>query len=147
MIRPQSVLLVLFVSTAACVPTTLDPGADHPALPGSMAGAAVEPAAILRPESALAQTSEAGTPDGTRENPYLGRGLVRGLRDRALVLEHEAIPGFMGAMTMAYPVADGVDVSEFAVGDAVTFKVEVPEPGAYRVFDVERVAPVDEEPR
>jgi hypothetical protein len=53
MIRSHSVLWVLFASTAACVPTTLDLGANHPALPGSRVGAAAEPAAILRTEPAL----------------------------------------------------------------------------------------------
>jgi hypothetical protein len=141
MIRSHLVLWVLFAATVACVPATLDLGANHPALPGSRAGA------ILRPESALVQTSDTGTPDGTRENPYVGRGVVRGYRDGGLVLEHEAIPGFMGAMTMAYPVAEGIDPEDFAPGDRVAFKVEVPQPGAYRIFDVERIDPVGAEPR
>jgi Cu/Ag efflux protein CusF len=44
----------------------------------------------------------------------------------------------MGAMTMAYAVAASVDVAGLGVGDAVTFRIELPESGGYRIFAVER---------
>jgi Cu/Ag efflux protein CusF len=49
-------------------------------------------------------------------------------------VEHEAIPDFIGiggdpepmhAMTMRFPVAEGVDLGTVAVGDKVAFELEV----------------------
>jgi protein SCO1 len=42
---------------------------------------------------------------------------------KRLTVDHEAIPGFMGAMTMAYPVKDEHLLDNLAAGDQVTAKV------------------------
>lgn len=51
-------------------------------------------------------------------------------------LRHEAIPGFMEAMTMPYKLKDGNIVAELHPGDVVTADVEVsPDPDADAVLD------------
>lgn len=42
-----------------------------------------------------------------------------------LVVDHEAIPGFMGAMTMPYPVADASTLDRVSPGDQITADVVV----------------------
>jgi protein SCO1 len=42
-----------------------------------------------------------------------------------LVIDHEEIPGFMGAMTMPYPVADAVTLERVSPGDQITADVVV----------------------
>ena len=44
-----------------------------------------------------------------------------------MVVDHEAIPGFMGAMAMPYPVADPKLLDAVSPGDQVTADVVVPE--------------------
>ena len=42
-----------------------------------------------------------------------------------LVIDHEEIPGFMGAMTMPYPVADAATLEKVSQGDQITADVVV----------------------
>ena len=42
-----------------------------------------------------------------------------------LVVDHDAIPGFMTAMTMPYPVAPGVDLSGIEPGDRIQARIVV----------------------
>jgi protein SCO1 len=63
--------------------------------------------------------------DGVRF--FQGRGVVRELRlDRAeVVIKHEAIPNYLDAMVMAFPVKDAGLFDGVAVGDTVSFKLRV----------------------
>ena len=68
---------------------------------------------------------------------YDVRGVVAQLPagpGKELMIEHEEIPDFVGAsgdtvgmeeMTMGFPVAEGVSLEGFAVGDSVRFTFEV----------------------
>jgi protein SCO1/2 len=53
------------------------------------------------------------------------RGEVTGLDagEHVATIKHEAIPGFMGAMTMGYPVKDAAEFSKLAVGEPITATV------------------------
>jgi protein SCO1/2 len=42
---------------------------------------------------------------------------------KRLTVDHEAIPGFMGAMTMAYPVKDEHLLDALSPGEPITAKV------------------------
>ena len=42
---------------------------------------------------------------------------------KTVTVDHEAIPGFMGAMTMAYPVKDAHALDNVTPGEPVTAKV------------------------
>lgn len=53
------------------------------------------------------------------------RGEVTGLDagGHVATIKHEAIQGFMGAMTMGYPVKDPAEFSKLAVGEPITATV------------------------
>src|ERR1700733_13554626 len=53
------------------------------------------------------------------------RGEVMGLDagGHVATIKHEAIPGFMGAMTMGYQVKDPADFSKLSVGEPITATV------------------------
>ena len=56
---------------------------------------------------------------------YFGRGVLKELNERQLVIAHEAIPNFMDAMTMPFNVRD--KVTNLAVGDDISFQLHVTE--------------------
>jgi protein SCO1 len=45
--------------------------------------------------------------------------------EKTITVDHEAIPGFMGAMTMPYPVRNAKDLAGLAPGDEITADVAV----------------------
>ena len=97
--------------------------------------------ACADPETAPAPAvqQEAATPAGTRADPYVGHGVIEEVQDGQLVIQHDAIPGFMAAMTMGFPISDEVDVESLASGDEIMFDIEMIEPDSHRIFRVERV--------
>ncbi len=83
-------------------------------------------------ESVLEQPA-AGTqsiPVGTRDDPYIGIGVIQEIQadSRQLVIAHQAIPGLMDAMTMAYPVSEEVRLDRFAIGEDIEFRMETLDP-------------------
>lgn len=60
---------------------------------------------------------------------YDARGIVRRITsDRTeATIKHQAIPGFMGAMTMDFTVRDTNNLQNIAPGDEITFKLRVTE--------------------
>ena len=95
--------------------------------------------------------------DGGDVDTYEVRGVVVSVPDPAdelsnLAIRHEAIDDFrsiegevvgMDAMTMPFPVAEGVDLAPIAPGDEVEFTLEVEWEGEppYRVTRIEELAP------
>ena len=59
---------------------------------------------------------------------------------KQLTVDHEAIPGFMGAMTMGYPVKDERALDGLAPGDQITAKV-VSSNGSYWLEEMTVVKP------
>ncbi len=55
------------------------------------------------------------------------------------VIAHEEIPGWMGAMTMTFPVLDQAEFAKLHVGDYVQGEVVV----ARGVFHLENIAPAE----
>jgi protein SCO1/2 len=58
---------------------------------------------------------------------FAARGVVRELRpaERVVVIQHEAIAGFMAAMTMPFTVKETGEFSELQRGDVVAFQLHV----------------------
>jgi len=58
---------------------------------------------------------------------YQLKGEIMGLdaSQRVVTVKHGAIEGFMGAMTMGYPVKDPAEFSKIAMGDQITATVYV----------------------
>lgn len=93
-----------------------------------------EPASVLE-DGAPEPTAPA---DGTRENPFVGHGTIQEIGSSLLVITHDTIPGFMGAMTMPFPVAPEATDEALEPGQEVTFEVELLDAG-FQIFRVERV--------
>ena len=94
-----------------------------------------EPERVATPEAEPA--AAVAVPEGTRDDPFVGTGTVMEIQadTGTLVIDHGDIPGFMAAMAMPYPVAEGVEAVE--VGDEITFSIEVLEEG-YQIFSLEK---------
>ncbi len=154
--------LALVLMNAGCVSTALQLPSNHPARPDAPSGRVEsEPAAILGPDAplypsdALAATAEVENrqleqvsvshaddpaPDGTREAPYVGRGVIQMMGEGELVIQHEAIPGFMGAMTMAFQIAAEAMNNSLEVGDEIIFRIALHPEHGYQIFSVDAVA-------
>ncbi|HUA02127.1 MAG TPA: SCO family protein [Candidatus Aquilonibacter sp.] len=61
----------------------------------------------------------------------VGKVVALDVRGSSVVVDHQAIPGFMDAMTMAYPVRDPHILDPLGVGDEITADVVVASDGAY----------------
>jgi protein SCO1/2 len=61
------------------------------------------------------------------EHSYSAHGIVRQISSdrRAATIQHEAIPGYMGAMTMDFPVQDTNELAGISPNDEITFKLVV----------------------
>jgi Cu/Ag efflux protein CusF len=140
----SAVALSLGVALASgCVSTRLEVSEDHPARPSAAAGVAANPAVGLQTDAALyvasnaSESATAQTPDGTRQNPYVGQGVIQDAGGGVLIIQHREIPGFMRAMTMMYPVAEDVDIESLASGNEILFRIETLESGGHQIFSVE----------
>ena len=83
-------------------------------------------------------------PNGTRESPFMGHGVIQEITGNQLVIQHETIPGFMAGMTMAFPVTEEAMSDDLEVGDEIMFDIELLAEG-YQVFSVEKVEAEGEE--
>jgi Cu/Ag efflux protein CusF len=81
-----------------------------------------------------AKTATAATP--AKHYTLHGRVLALNAKDHTASIAGEAIPGWMGAMTMKYPVPNEKDLQALQVGHTVTATVEVHEDGDFTVSDV-----------
>ncbi len=71
--------------------------------------------------------SQGQNQDQDQERRYRLTGTVVSIdkEQQRLVVNHEEIPGFMGAMTMPYPIADPKDLERLSPGDQITADVAV----------------------
>ncbi len=98
--------------------------------------APTEPDPVATPETPTPAAS--AEPDGTRERPFVGHGIIQEVGDGQLVIQHETIPGFMAGMTMAFPVTAEAMSAGFEVGDEIMFDIELLAEG-YQVFNVDAI--------
>jgi protein SCO1 len=61
----------------------------------------------------------------------VGKVVAVDTKGSSVIVDHQAIPGFMDAMTMAYPVRDVRVLQPLNVGDEITADVVVASDGAY----------------
>lgn len=96
-------------------------------------------ASLARPLLAIAVCSSAFTllkaPDALaqerRDESHSTRGVIRSVTEdrRSVSIAHEAIPGFMGAMTMSFEAASPAQLSGLVAGDRVRFTFRVTSDG------------------
>ena len=70
------------------------------------------------PKTSAPSSAEAADASGTRSYPM--RGKVVAIHGSDVTLDHQAVPGFMDAMTMSYKLKDPSIVSELHPGDRIT---------------------------
>jgi protein SCO1/2 len=76
---------------------------------------------------------QSSSPTATTANPektFPVRGKVVGTDATHITLDHEAVPGFMDAMTMPYKLKDPSIVSELHPGDRITARIVVQQDAA-----------------
>lgn len=75
--------------------------------------------ALALPFAALRAASPA-------EQVFTVTGIIQGkLADGRVLIEHDEIPGYMAAMTMAFDVANPVEIAPLKIGDKVRFRYRV----------------------
>jgi Cu/Ag efflux protein CusF len=74
-----------------------------------------------------AKTPETTQSTAAAAKQYQMRGEIMGLDagGHVATIKHEEIKGFMGAMTMGYPVKDAAEFSKLTVGEPITATVYV----------------------
>ena len=94
-----------------------------------LAFAGCKPAAPIPSDSAPA-----------KPQTYAARGVVQKISPGQLraTIKHEAVPGYMGAMTMEFPARDTNVLNGIAVGDEITFTLAVTETNDW-IENVQRV--------
>jgi protein SCO1/2 len=95
------------------------------------------PACLL---SALLCIPLSGCGSSDKHYTLIGRVISKVPATRSVVVDHDEIPGFMAAMTMPYPVADGVDLSGIEPGDRIRADIDVKPDGQY---SIDRIAVTD----
>jgi protein SCO1/2 len=70
---------------------------------------------------ASCEKAPVGTKNQSQAQRYSLKGKVTSIEKptHEVVVDHEAIPGFMGAMEMPYPVADAASLDKIAKGDEI----------------------------
>lgn len=97
--------------------------------------------ACARPSS-TPEVRESGPPAvAASAERHTARGVIKQIpADRAyLSIEHEAIPGYMAAMTMDFEPATRKTFDGLAVGDAITFTFATTDDGRMIIESVQRV--------
>ncbi len=76
-------------------------------------------------QNAAPATSAPPAQAASQEQRYPLKGKVIAVDKSAkkVTVDHEAIPGFMGAMTMAYPVKDEHQLDNVSAGESITATV------------------------
>ncbi len=93
---------------------------------------ALVPAGCRTPESdADLAPDEADRPVAVQT--FSGTGIVRNITPSGghIIIEHQEIEGFMGAMTMPFDVRNDTLLRSIAVGDSVDFELSYSDEGTY----------------
>jgi len=85
------------------------------------------------------EASQARSGADARRYPLAGRVVAVDAERGALRIDHEAIPGYMEAMTMRFPVKDPAQMAGISAGDAVTATLVVAPDNTYWLEDLKRV--------
>lgn len=92
----------------------------------SVAGLALMLAGCGQPKARVAQ----------KHYPLTGKVVSIDLKSRTATVDAAAIPGFMEAMTMDYPIASASDLTALKAGETISATVNVGEDGSYSLSDI-----------
>ncbi|HTU47791.1 MAG TPA: copper-binding protein [Bryobacteraceae bacterium] len=76
-----------------------------------------------------------------RHYALTGRVLALNAKDQTATVDAAAIPNFMEAMTMEYPIKSKADFEKLHVGDKITATVNASSDGLYDLSNVQRQSP------
>src|ERR1700674_3011425 len=91
-------------------------------------GSAVMLAACNKPTPSASSAPASAEPQAKRFH-LVGKIVSVDAAKNSLTIDHQAIPGFMDAMTMAYTVNSAQPVTGLSAGDEITADVVVPDIG------------------
>src|SRR5687768_8155327 len=83
--------------------------------------------ALLALFALLAASCAQRQPAESQTRSFNTRGVVKEVRPTSLVIDHEAIPDYMDAMTMPFNVKDKSSVAAVKPGDRISFRLVVTE--------------------
>ncbi len=90
----------------------------------------------------LAACSLTPKPDATKHYQITGKIVSIDTKEHTAAVDGDAIPGFMGAMKMDYPVASASDLASLKVGENISATINVGADGSYSLSNIhERSAP------
>lgn len=75
-----------------------------------------------------------------RQYQLSGKVVALNVKDRTATINAAAIPNFMEAMTMEYPVKSQSDFNSLRVGEKISATVEVRDDGSYDLSNVRAAA-------
>ena len=71
------------------------------------------------------------------EQLWEGRGVVRAVYRRLLIVTHEEIPGLLPARTTGFRLAESVDPARVRAGDSIRFQLKGPSQGETALVRIE----------
>jgi Cu/Ag efflux protein CusF len=74
--------------------------------------------------------------ESERHYPLSGRIVALNEKDQTATVDAAAIPNFMEAMTMEYPVQSKDELSKLRVGEKITATVDVRDSGLYSLSNI-----------
>lgn len=72
----------------------------------------------------------------TKQYPLSGKILSIDPKERTANVDAAAIPGFMDAMRMDYPISSSSDLSKLKVGEHITATVNINDDGSYTLSNI-----------
>jgi Cu/Ag efflux protein CusF len=84
----------------------------------------------------LASCGSRQQPSAQRHYALKGKIVALNAKDRTAAVDAAAIPNFMDAMTMDYPVKSTSDFASLHVGDSITATVDVNDDGGYSLSNI-----------
>ncbi len=97
---------------------------------------------LLCPFLLLAACGQTPKPDTAKHYQITGKVASIDTKEKTAAVDGDAIPGFMGAMKMDYPVASASDLASLKVGENISATIDVGADGSYSLSHIhERSAP------
>ncbi len=92
--------------------------------------------ATLIPLCLLAACSQPKTQPSVKQYPLTGKVVSVDLKEHTAKVDAAAIPDYMGAMTMDYPIASDSDLAALKAGQHITATVNVSSDASYNLSNI-----------
>jgi Cu/Ag efflux protein CusF len=75
--------------------------------------------------------------------PFTGKIVSIDMKEHTATVDANAIPNYMDAMRMDYPIASDADMAALKVGENISATVNINEDGSYNLSDIHARTPVE----